>query len=369
MPAIKVLYIITKLELGGAQKQILSLISALDKNKFTPYLFTAASGILVPDARKIKGLNVHFSYLLERPLNPVKDLLAFFEIRRFIKKNKIDIVHTHSSKAGIAGRLAAKAAGVRVIMHTVHGWSFNDFQPSFLRKFYILLERLCARFSDRSKGLKNKIGLESQYEIVPYGVNHGDFQKNNATLREEFGILPSDTLVGMVSCFKPQKAPLDFIEVALLVTRRVRDVKFILIGDGILRSSIQQLISKYGLQDKVILAGWRRDIPQALTALDIFMLTSLWEGFPIAVLEAAASGKAVVATHTGGIAELIKDGRNGFLVAPKETEKMAERLINLINDAGLRFRMGEEARFSVASSFSLAAATTTHQSLYLKLYA
>jgi glycosyltransferase involved in cell wall biosynthesis len=171
----------------------------------------------------------------------------------------------------------------------------------------------------------------------------------------------------MVACFKQQKAPQDFIELANLVTDKIKNVKFILAGDGVLRASLQKLIFRYRLQDKVILAGWHRDIPQVLSALDIFVLTSLWEGFPITVLEAMASGKAVVVTHTGGIAELIKDGENGFLVRPKETEKMVEKIIRLVNNADLRRIMGEEARLSVTGSFSFSAMITAHQSLYLKL--
>ncbi|MGA2775317.1 MAG: glycosyltransferase family 4 protein [Candidatus Omnitrophota bacterium] len=376
MPNIKVLYIITKLELGGAQKQLLSLAAALDKDKFSPYLFTAASGLLVSEASAIKGLHTHLSTFLERPLNPIKDLFAFFEIHRFIKKNKINIVHTHSSKAGIIGRLAARLAGVKVIIHTVHGWSFNDFQAPLIRRFYILLEKLCANFSskiivvsqwDKCRGLKENIGKENQYAPISYGINYEEFQEKSRVLRKDFGVLPSDILVGMVACFKQQKAPQDFIELANLVTDKIKNVKFILAGDGVLRASLQKLIFRYRLQDKVILAGWHRDIPQVLSALDIFVLTSLWEGFPITVLEAMASGKAVVVTHTGGIAELIKDGENGFLVRPKETEKMVEKIIRLVNNADLRRIMGEEARLSVTGSFSFSAMITAHQSLYLKL--
>ncbi|MFA5275638.1 MAG: glycosyltransferase family 4 protein [Candidatus Omnitrophota bacterium] len=377
MPDIKILYIITKLELGGAQKQLLSLVTALDRDKFSPYLFTAASGILVPETRAISGLNIHLSFFLERPLSPVKDLLAFFEMIRFIKKNNINIVHTHSSKAGIVGRLAARVAGVKVIIHTVHGWSFNDFQAPFIRKFYIFLEKLCANFSskiivvsqwDKLKGLKENIGKESQYALISYGINHEEFQEKNQLLKRESEVLPSDILIGMVACFKPQKTPQDFIELAKLVTIKVNNAKFLMVGDGVLRPSLQKLISRYGLQDKVVLAGWRRDIPQILSALDIFVLTSLWEGLPIAVLEALVSGKPVVATHTGGISEVIRDGENGFLVAPKEIKQMADKLIRLVNDADLRISMGEKARLSVADSFSISSMVAAHQTLYLKFY-
>ena len=375
MPKIKTLYIITKLELGGAQQQLLSLSKALDKNKFSLYLFTARSGLLVGEAGAIEGLTVYLSGFLEPPLNPFKDFLAFLDIYRFIKHNKIDIVHTHSSKAGIIGRLAAGAAGVKAVIHTVHGWSFNDFQAHLLQKFYIFLERLCARLTskiivvsqyDKENGLNKFIGKESQYEVIPYGINHAEFQGNSMELKNEFGISSYDLLVGMIACFKPQKAPQDFIELAKLVTANSRNVKFIMIGDGQLHGHLQKLISNYKLQDKVILAGWRRDIPQVLSALDIFVLTSLYEGLPIVVLEAMASAKAVVATHTGGIAEVIKDGENGFLVTPKEPQELAGRVFSLLNDANLRKRLGENARLSITGSFSVSSMVLAHQKVYLK---
>ena len=375
MPKIKILYIITKLELGGAQKQLLSLCRALDQNIIIPYLFTARSGLLVGEAGSIDGLTVCLSGFLERPLNIFKDLLAFIEIYRFIRHNKIDIVHTHSSKAGIIGRLAAKAAGVKAIIHTVHGWSFNDLQPYLLRKFYILLERICARASskiivvsqyDKEKGLNNFIGKKGQYEIISYGINHADFCRDSGEARNEFGISPSDLLVGMVACFKPQKAPQEFIEVARLVASKSGNVKFIMIGDGQMRSHIQELILRYQLQDKVILAGWRRDIPQVLSALDIFVLTSSYEGLPIAVLEAMAAAKAVVATNTGGIAEVVRDGENGFLVTPRETQELADKVFNLLNDANLRKRLGENACLSINGHFSVPSMVLAHHQLYLK---
>jgi glycosyltransferase involved in cell wall biosynthesis len=139
-----------------------------------------------------------------------------------------------------------------------------------------------------------------------------------------------------------------------------------MIGDGQMRGHIQKLISDYQLQDKVILAGWRRDIPQILSALDIFVLTSLYEGLPIAVLEAMASAKAVVATHTGGIAEVIKDGENGFLIAPKEPQELADKVFSLLNDVNLRKRLGENARLSIAGSFSVTSMVLAHQKVYLK---
>ncbi|TAN59363.1 glycosyltransferase family 1 protein, partial [bacterium] len=149
MGKINILYVITKLELGGAQKHLLSLIANLDKSKFNIFLFTSKEGLLLNDVLAISGLYIKTSPNLTRPINFFKDLPALFEIYSFIRKHNIDIVHTHSSKAGIVGRLAARLAKVKIIIHTVHGWPFNDYQRFIVRYIYIWLERLAARLSDK----------------------------------------------------------------------------------------------------------------------------------------------------------------------------------------------------------------------------
>ena len=228
MQKIKLLYVITKLELGGAQKQLLSLINHLDKKRYTPVLMTAADGFLIKNSLSIKGLRLIKLRFLERPINPVKDFFAFCQIYNFIKKNKIDIVHTHSSKAGILGRWAANFAGVKTIIHTVHGWSFNEYQNHLVRRIIIWLERFTALITDKlivvskhdlQKGLYNSIGNRDKYKLIHYGIDYQEFSKRDKSLREELGIDNRDLLIGMVSCFKPQKSPQDFIRLAFLVNK------------------------------------------------------------------------------------------------------------------------------------------------------
>lgn len=375
MPKINILYLITKLELGGAQKQLLSLISGLDKEKFRIFLFTAKKGLMLPDAGSIDGLILARSRWLERPINPLKDILAFFEIYALIKKNNIQIVHTHSSKAGILGRLSAGLAKVKFICHTVHGWSFNDFQPFFRRKLFILLERLSARFTDKiivvsycdqQKGLDNRIGDPDKFQLIRYGIDYSGSTLSNRDIRKELGIGAQDLTVGMISCFKPQKAPQDFIRLAFLVKQSMPCVKFILVGDGVLRARVQAAVNKFNLQKNVILTGWRRDIQRILSAIDVFALTSLWEGLPVTVLEAIVASIPVIATNTGGIEELIIDGKTGFLVLPRDTRGMAEKLILLLKDADLRGQVARNARKSLNGDFALANMVNNYQDLYNK---
>jgi glycosyltransferase involved in cell wall biosynthesis len=376
MAKINLLYVITKLELGGAQKQLLSLITHLDKTRYNIFLFTASQGLLMEEASVISGLTVKKSRFLERPINPFKDILALLEIKRFIKENNIQIVHTHSSKAGILGRWAAKLSGVKIIIHTVHGWPFHDYQAKFLSGFFIWLERRAAQFTDqliivsnhdRQIGLKSRIGSDIKYRLIRYGVEYDKFNALDKNFRKELGIKDNELVVGMIASFKPQKCPQDFIQLASSVSRDLPNTKFILVGDGVLRKKTEQLINKYNLQKKVILVGWRRDIPEILASLDIFVLTSLWEGLPISALEAMAASLPVITTNTGGVSEIVEEGKNGFLIYRKDTQSMSDKLISLLKDSNIRKQMGEKAKASLGADFSLANMLQNHENLYSDL--
>lgn len=380
MRKINLLYIITKLELGGAQKQLLSLIKGLDKEKYNVLLFTASDGFLMDEAFFVRGLSVKRSRFLERSINPVLDILALFELYIYIMRNSIDIVHTHSSKAGIVGRWAARLAGVRRIIHTVHGWSFNDHQFSIERHIFRWLERRMAGFTDalivvskhdRDEGLRNKIGREDAYRLVRYGIDHEDFhgKRDPAGIRAELGIKDGEAAIGTISCLKPQKSPEDFVKLASLVRKDVPGVKFLLAGDGVLRADVERLIRKYDLADSLMLLGWRRDIPEILSALDVFVLTSLWEGLPITVLESMAASCPVVVTDTGGVGEVVEDGRNGFLVGRRDVEKMSDRVVGLLKDASGRGRMARYARSSLDGRFTTRSMVESTSAIYDELSA
>lgn len=377
---INILYVITKLELGGAQKQLLSLVRGLDKEKFNPCIFTAYDGLLVDAARNIPGLRLVRCRFLERPIRPIKDILALFFLYCFIKNNKIDIVHTHSSKAGILGRLAAKASGVRTIIHTAHGWSFHDYQPRIAYYFYLFLEKLCAHFSsaiivvsqwDKRQAVRKLAGRQDRYKLIRYAINYEEFKKSAevSRVRKEFGLSGIDLVVGMVACFKPQKSPLDFIKLASAIKNDFSNVKFILVGDGILSEKIYALINKLDLKEQIILTGWRNDIASILSCLDVFVLTSLWEGLPIAVLEAMAAGLPVVATNSGGISEIVLEGKTGYLVKPHNIQALSERLKELLMKPDLREKFSRLA-VSIAESqeYSLNNMFKNTTQLYLDLF-
>lgn len=373
MRKVNLLYVITKLELGGAQKQLLSLISRLDRQRYNPILVTACDGLLIDAAASIDGLSIIRSKFLERPLNPLKDLLALCQIYRIIRKNKIDIVHTHSSKAGIIGRWAARFAKAKIIIHSVHGWSFNDYQNPFWRRVIIWLEKHTARIThklivvsrfDLEKAIDCGIGRRGQYALIRYGIDYGEIDLAPYGFREELQATNGELLIGMISCLKPQKSPQDFINLAYLIKKSLPQARFILVGDGALRKKIEGMIYRFGLKQQVVLTGWRRDIPRILSGIDVFVLTSLWEGLPISVLEAMASALPVVATNTGGIAEVLCDGSNGFLIHPGNLEEMAKRLIFLAQNKTIREKIGRSARNSLSADFRFENMAENTQRLY-----
>jgi glycosyltransferase involved in cell wall biosynthesis len=322
------------------------------------------------------GLTCYRSRHLKRPINFLEDFLAMIEILRFIKKNKIDIVHTHSSKAGILGRWAGALAKMKIVIHTVHGWSFNDFQKPFLRKLSLGLERLSARFTDkiivvsnhdRQKGLDHKIGADRKYSLVRYGIDRAQFGRRDHSIRKELGIGDKEIVIGTVACFKPQKALEDFVQLASLTHQVLPQAKFLMVGDGVLREKIEKLIEKFNLGSRFILTGWRRDIPRVLSAMDVFVLTSLWEGLPIAVLEAMVSQVPVVATHTGGISEIIAEGETGFLVPCHDVPSMLEKTHIFLQDASLRERITRDAKQSINERFEMETMVKAHEDLYQEL--
>ncbi|MFA5100439.1 MAG: glycosyltransferase family 4 protein [Candidatus Omnitrophota bacterium] len=373
MAKTNLLYVITKLELGGAQTQLLSLIRRIDPAQYNIFLFTAREGILMNDALKIPGLHVHRSRFLERAVNPILDIPAFLEIFSFIKRNNIRIVHTHSSKAGILGRLAAAAAGVQRIYHTVHGWPFHPYQNGVVRAVYVLLERIAAAATtkiivvcrtDKDRGLRAAIGRPDLYEIIPYGIDASEFGRPDPSIRKALGIEAGALVVGTVACFKPQKAPLDFLWLAEVLVKTMPDIVCVMVGDGSLRVKIEQFILGRGLARNIILTGWRRDIPKILAAFDVFVLTSHWEGLPISVMEAFAASLPVVATDTGGIAELIHDPDNGFLAAPGDVVSLSQKVIALLQDTKLRQYIGTNARRSLSVEWNPCYSANRTQSVY-----
>jgi glycosyltransferase involved in cell wall biosynthesis len=294
----------------------------------------------------------------------------------FLRREGIDVLHTHSSKAGLLGRLAGALARVPRVMHTVHGWSFNDFQSQAAFQAYAMIERWMARVTDRlvvvaaslrDKGLLQGIGRPDQYMVLRAGVDleaWASTPRSRAALKR---LLPQlrPHVVGVVANLKPQKAPLDFVRVAALVAKGRKDVDFVYIGDGPLKAEAQALARSLGVGQQAHFLGWQRD-PRLLAAgFDVFLLPSLFEGLPCVYPQALSLGLPVVATAVDGAAEAVKEGVNGYLCQPRDVEALADRVGALLDDGALRRRMGAAARASVGPEFGFDAMVQRSAQAYL----
>lgn len=374
----RIAIIITMLELGGAQQIALYLAEHLDRTRYEVYLITHDKGLLVEAAQKIPNLTIKFMPSLRREIRPWQDAQACIQMWRFLRQEQIDIVHTHSSKAGIVGRIAAWLARVPVRLHTIHGYAFHDYQSPFVRTVYVWVERLTARISTRlipvadaniEKGLAANIGHPGLYHTIHCGIRIAEFADvdvDPVMLKNELGLSPEAKVVGQIGNFKPQKNPLDFVRVAVRVLESGADCEFVLIGDGPLRPEVEALIARSGFQDRIKVLGWRNDIPELIQILDIVVLTSLWEGLPLVFMQAMAAGKPVVANHVDGGAEAIYDGENGYLLPPGEVANMAARITELLHDDQLRHKMGQRGR-ELAGEFDIDLMVRRHDALYAEL--
>ncbi|MFM8552508.1 MAG: glycosyltransferase family 4 protein [Nitrospiraceae bacterium] len=353
---IAVAHRITKLELGGAQQNTLFTVSHLDRRRFRPILIVGEPGLLDREAAAMPGVAFHQVPSLIRSLNPFADLVALIALTRLLAKLRPTIVHTHSSKAGILGRLAAKLAGVPVILHSIHGFGFTPAHGPIARRLLIALERLAARVTtgfiavsdaNRRQGVALGLFAEDRCTVIRSGIDRALYrttQVDRLAKRRELGLDPDRPVVGMIAPFKPQKAPLDFVRMAALAHEARPDAQCLLVGDGALRGAIEAEIARLGLGGSVHLTGWRRDIPEVMRCLDILVLTSRWEGLPRVYLEALASGVPVVGTRVDGAAEVVQDGVNGYLVEPGDVQGLAERVLSLLNHPQEAVRMGQAGR-------------------------
>ena len=370
----KVAHILTRLDLGGAQRNTLYTTEHLNPERFETLLICGPGGVLDSEA----GARRIVVDALVREIHPWKDLLAFLELRRILRREKPQIVHTHSSKAGILGRLAARSADVPVIIHTFHGFGFHDHQPWVIKKIFILAERLCAVFSQAlvfvsranwDDALRHHLGDPKRYVLIRSGIKLSDFPAVAAAslTKKSLGLGPDSRLVLSVGNFKPQKNPWDFLAAAKIVAEQHPQSCFVFVGDGPRREEIQSQASMAGLKQRFLLPGWRRDVPELLAAADVFVLTSLWEGLPRAMLEAMKSGVPAVCYATDGVKDVIEDGENGYLIAPGDVAALASRVAQLLSDEPLRRKLGQAAATSITQEFDIDAMVRRQEELYSKL--
>lgn len=384
---IKVCHIVTRLDFGGAQFNTLYTASHLDKDCFDASIISGPGGTMSENTGGIPFISPEKLSVvndLRREIGPFRDIKAVFRIAAQLKKIKPDIVHTHSSKAGILGRIAALMAGVPAIVHTFHGFGFHPYQNCFVRGFYVLLEKICASFSSRLVFVSKSnieyakslgIGSPVKYCLIRSGIKLSDYpaKTDRAELLESLGIREcgadgrENIVVLSIGNSKPQKNPGDFVRAAAEICRTRKNVFFVFAGGGKELPKFREMAAELGIADRCVFPGWRADSAQLLYVCDIYAMTSLWEGLPRSLAEAFASGKPAVCYCTDGVTDILQDGINGYSTEKKDLKTFTARLSEVIDSPELRTKLACGAEKTDLSDFDIDFMVKQQEKLYAGL--
>jgi len=380
MRRFRVAHVITRLCKGGAQENTFHTVRLADRERFEVDLIsghTRGREGSMEDTVREAGIDIARARALVRPVAPVRDLIALAHLIRLFRTRRYDIVHTHTSKAGFLGRVAARRAGVPIIVHTPHGNVFHGYFPRWATRVFVWMERHAAHRTDRvieltpggvEEHLAEWIGRREQYVTIFSGIDLAPFDRAVARreeTRRALGIAPEDCLVGAVGRLASVKGYEYFIAAAHRIARDLPEARFILAGQGALEAQLRQEAA--GLGDRFCFLGFRDDVPDLMAAMDVFVLTSLNEGMGRVLIEAAAAGTPAVATAVGGVRDIILDGWTGILVPPRAPQTVAEAVCTLARDPDRRRAMGETARETVAPNYGLAPMVEQIEALYEEL--
>lgn len=376
----RVTHVITRLIVGGAQENTLATVDGLRqipglKVDLVSGPTTGPEGSLEPGAR-----NVVIVPELVRAIQPVKDLLAFKRLERIFLDQKPDIVHTHSGKAGVLGRLAASRAGVPVIVHTVHGPSFGNFQNAAANFIFRAAERSAARVTTHfvvvAEAMKEQylaagIGRPEQYTKILSGFALDPFltAKNDPELRARLGIGPEDFVAGKIARLFKLKGHDDLFAVAPELVRQNPRIKFLLVGDGPWRVRFESEARQRRLENHFVFTGLvaPADVPKYTGIMNALVHLSRREGLPRALPQALAAGKPVIAYDCDGAREACHEGRTGFLVRPGDLATLQNRLLTLAGDPRLCRQMGQIGQEFVRENFAVEKMVREIHNLYVKL--
>jgi glycosyltransferase involved in cell wall biosynthesis len=367
---LKVCIILPKLQIGGAEMHVLSLLKNIDPSRFAVSLMCLSIGDARMEKEAGRGIQSFATIRFRWRNSPV----SFARAVNFLKAGKFDIVHCHLPHADSIGRLAGRCAGVPVIMTTEHG--------KFLGKpwHYLLFERMLGTITDARICVSRDI-LEIRMKregtparklfYIPNGVDTAAFEastRSRSSIMAEFGWEPTHPFVIAIGRLEPEKNYGVLIQAINQLRSRLPSIRCLLVGDGTCRGELASLVDSLGIGRHVKLAGARNDIADLLGAANIFVLSSLKEGLPVSLLEAMAAGKAIVATSVGGVPETIRDGESGILVSPGDIEALAGAIADLSIDEELMARLGKAARADVERDFDIKKIVGRIEDLYEELY-
>jgi glycosyltransferase involved in cell wall biosynthesis len=383
---VRVIHVITRLVVGGAQENtVASVLGLRQKSGVEVSLIsgpaTGPEGSLESEFSRAPEILAIVPELV-RPVHPLKDFLALRRLEKIFRAQKPVIVHTHSGKAGILGRLAAKRAGVPVIIHTIHGPSFGNFQNGLGNFIFRAAEKKAARLTGhfivvadamKSQYLAAGIGRPEQYTKIFSGFPLEPFlaAKNDLELRKKLGIAPDDFVVGKIARLFKLKGHDDLFAAAPGLVRQNPKIKFLLVGDGEWRTRFENLAKSLGLEKHFIFTGLvpPNEVPKYVGIMDALVHLSLREGLPRALPQALAAAKPVVAYDCDGAREACLDGQTGFLIRPGDLKSLTEKITQLANDDGLRKKFGHSGAGFVRKNFAVEKMVDAIYDLYQKLAA
>jgi glycosyltransferase involved in cell wall biosynthesis len=386
----KIMHIITRLDMGGSAQNTLLTCSGLEE-KYDIILahgLSHESGITATEKRTIdsqvaaarqKGVKTLPIPGLVRRIDPIDDLRAFINLLKLIRRERPALVHTHSSKAGILGRLAAKLAGVPLIVHTPHGHVFYGHFGPLASKIFLVMEKIFDVITDRTialtEGERNDylnlaVSKAHKIDIIHSGVDIRRFtpgRTDRAALKKQLGINAHSFVVGTVGWLLPIKGPMHLLHAMIALWQKEIDSALIYVGKGDLEDRLKAEALSRGVSNRVIFLGWRSDVDDIMQLFDVFVLPSLNEGMGRVLVEAMAAAKPVVACNVGGIPDLVKHGFNGFLARPGDSRELSVYIEKLLGDELLRTDMGAQGR-KLAENYTVDKMIAKIDALYFSLF-
>ena len=382
----RVAHVITRLIVGGAQENTVATVFGLHrKADVTVRLYsgptTGPEGSLESGVRDIEGL-FHLIPSLIRPVHPLRDFLAYRHLVREFKNFRPDIVHTHSGKAGLIGRLAAKRAGVPLIIHSIHGPSFGPFQGQIANALFSEAERFAGSRTDhfitvanamRDQYLAAGIGSREDYTQIFSGFPLEPYlaAEDAPSIRAKLGLRNDDFVVGKIARLFEFKGHEDLFTVAPRLAKRVPNIRFLLVGDGVWRESFERLAKRIGCKENFVFTGLvpPTDIPSLVGVMDCLVHLSRREGLPRALPQAMAAGKPVVAFDCDGAGEVCLDGETGALIPAGDLARLEDSLVHLAKDESLRQSLGQLGQAFVKEKFTVERLVEDQYQLYQRLLA
>ncbi|MFT4037910.1 MAG: glycosyltransferase family 4 protein [Thermomicrobiales bacterium] len=373
--------IISRMNVGGPARHVAILNSGLNPERFESVLVYGEEGSSEGTLRSLLGPCQQTVSIRElgREISPVADTVTLGKLVRLIRETRPHIVHTHTAKAGFVGRVAARLAGVPIIVHTYHGHVFHGYFSPRKTEVFLRLERSCARFSTRLITISPRLREEiagfgvapvSQIDVVPLGLHlapHAAYPRREGRFRQAQGIPEDAVLFGAVGRLAPIKNLGLLLEAAAIARSSEPRVRIVLVGDGETRQALTAQAETLGLADAVTFAGWQDDLPAVYSDLDAVVISSHNEGTPACLIEAMASGAPVIATAVGGVPDMIDDGVTGQLVPPDDANALATGMLRIVKEPDQARQMAEKARREALARYDEQRLVSDMERLYEEL--